>query len=35
MIATIQSSAIVGLEAVGVSIEVDYNPRGMTSVKTT
>jgi len=30
MLATVQSGAIVGLEAVGVSVEVDYNPRGMT-----
>ncbi len=30
MLATVQSGAIVGLEAIGVSVEIDYNPRGMT-----
>jgi hypothetical protein len=30
MLATVQSGALVGLEAVGVKVEVDYNPRGMT-----
>src|SRR5260221_6162900 len=30
MLATVQSGAIVGLEAIGVKVEVDYNPRGMT-----
>jgi magnesium chelatase family protein len=30
MLATVQSGAIVGLDAIGVNVEVDYNPRGMT-----
>ena len=30
MLATVQSGALVGLEAVGIQVEVDYNPRGMT-----
>ena len=30
MLATVQSGAIVGLEAMGIKVEVDYNPRGMT-----
>jgi magnesium chelatase family protein len=30
MLATVHSGAIVGLEAVEVKVEVDYNPRGMT-----
>ena len=30
MLANVQSGAISGLEAVGVSVEVDYNARGMT-----
>ena len=30
MLATVQSGAIVGLEAISVKVEVDYNPRGMT-----
>jgi magnesium chelatase family protein len=30
MLATVQSGALIGLDAVGVSVEVDYNPRGMT-----
>ncbi len=30
MLATVQSGAIVGLDAVGVTVEVDYNPRTMT-----
>ena len=29
MLSTVQSGAIVGLEAVGIKVEVDYNPRGM------
>ena len=32
MLATVQSGAIVGLEAVSVSVEIDYNPRGMTGL---
>ena len=30
MLATVQSGALIGLEAVGIQVEVDYNPRGMT-----
>jgi len=30
MLATVQSGAIIGLDAIGVNVEVDYNPRGMT-----
>ncbi len=30
MLATVQSGALVGLDAVKVTVEVDYNPRGMT-----
>ncbi len=30
MLATVQSGAIVGLDAVEVKVEVDYNPRSMT-----
>jgi magnesium chelatase family protein len=30
MLATVQSGAIVGLEAIGITVEVDYNARGMT-----
>src|SRR5215813_11458812 len=30
MLATVQSGAIIGLDSIGVSVEVDYNPRGMT-----
>src|ERR1043165_3364769 len=30
MLATVQSGALVGLEAVGIQVEVDYNPRGLT-----
>ncbi len=30
MLATVQSGALVGLDAVGVTVEVDYNPRSMT-----
>ena len=30
MLATVISAALVGLEAVEVKVEVDYNPRGMT-----
>lgn len=31
MLATIKSGAIIGLEAIEVIVEVDYNSRGMTS----
>src|SRR5579859_1401829 len=30
MLATVQSGAIVGLDATGIKVEIDYNPRGMT-----
>jgi hypothetical protein len=30
MLATVQSGALIGLEAVCVNVEVDYNPRRMT-----
>jgi len=30
MLATVQSGAILGLDAIAVSVEVDFNPRGMT-----
>jgi magnesium chelatase family protein len=30
MLATVQSGALIGLEAIGVNVEVDYNPRGLT-----
>ncbi|MEP7285365.1 MAG: YifB family Mg chelatase-like AAA ATPase [Chloroflexota bacterium] len=30
MLATVQSGAIIGLDAVGVNVEVDYNPHAMT-----
>jgi magnesium chelatase family protein len=30
MLATVRSGALVGLEAVEIQVEVDYNPRGMT-----
>jgi hypothetical protein len=32
MLATVPSGAIIGLDAIEVSVEVDYNPRGMTSL---
>ncbi len=30
MLATVQSGAINGLDAIPISVEVDYNPRAMT-----
>ncbi len=30
MLATVQSGALVGLEAMGIQVEIDYNPRAMT-----
>ena len=30
MLATVQSGALVGLDAVEIKVEVDYNPRGLT-----
>jgi magnesium chelatase family protein len=30
MLTTVQSGAIVGLEAISVKVEVDYNPKAMT-----
>ncbi len=30
MLATVQSGALAGLEAIGIQVEIDYNPRGMT-----
>jgi magnesium chelatase family protein len=30
MLATVQSSAILGLDAIPIRVEVDYNPKGMT-----
>ncbi|MCC6975863.1 MAG: ATP-binding protein [Anaerolineae bacterium] len=30
MLSTVQSGALIGLDAMGVAVEVDYNPRGMT-----
>jgi magnesium chelatase family protein len=30
MLATVQSGAINGLDAIGINVEVDYNPKGMT-----
>jgi len=30
MLATVRSGALIGLEAVEIKVEVDYNPRGMT-----
>src|SRR5690348_11442877 len=31
MLATVRSGTIVGLDAIPIAVEVDYNPRGMTS----
>jgi magnesium chelatase family protein len=31
MLATVNSGAVVGLDATAVTVEVDYNPRAMTS----
>jgi len=31
MLATVQSGAVVGIDAIGVTVEVDYNPKGMPS----
>lgn len=31
MLANVRSGAIVGLDAISINVEVDYNPRGMTS----
>src|SRR5258706_11301339 len=31
MLATVNSGAVVGLDAIAVTVEVDYNPRGMTN----
>jgi magnesium chelatase family protein len=31
MLASVQSGAIIGLDAISINVEVDYNPRGMTS----
>ena len=30
MLATVRSGAVIGLEAIPISVEVDYNPRAMT-----
>src|SRR5262245_35950848 len=30
MLATVESGAIIGLDAIKISVEVDYNPRAMT-----
>ena len=30
MLATVQSGAITGLDAIKINVEVDYNPRAMT-----
>src|SRR5260221_5527758 len=30
MLSTVRSGAIVGLDAIAINVEVDYNPRGMT-----
>ena len=30
MLATVRSGALIGLEAVEIQVEVDYNPRGIT-----
>lgn len=30
MLSSVQSGAINGLDAISISVEVDYNPRGMT-----
>ncbi|MBX3065057.1 MAG: hypothetical protein KF726_18900 [Anaerolineae bacterium] len=31
MLAQVNSGAVIGMEAISVSVEVDYNPKGMTS----
>jgi magnesium chelatase family protein len=31
MLATVMSGAVIGMDAISVSVEVDFNPRGMTS----
>ncbi len=30
MLATVRPGALVGLEAIEIQVEVDYNPKGMT-----
>ncbi len=33
MLATVQSGAITGLDAIKINVEIDYNPRAMTGYR--